>query len=253
MLIKAKTIQGYKLNSIDGEIGSIRECYFDDLHWTIRYLVVETGHWLTGRLVLISPHSLSNIDAENEVINVSLTKKQIKESPPYDSEKPVSRQYEDEFYNYYGLPMYWSGSNMWGPYPFIPKEVLDKTKIPNRIENVWEPNLRSTYHVRGYFLKVNDGEIGHVDDFVIDEETWAIRYLIVDTRNFLPGKKVLLSPKWIDYISWMESKVFVKLDKSAIKQSPDYTEDTMITRNYEEGLHLHYNKKGYWIEDGEKR
>lgn len=250
MLIKARTIHGYKLHSIDGEIGSIKECYFDDLHWTIRYLVVETGHWLTGRLVLVSPHSLSLIDPDNEVINVALTRKQIEDSPPFDSEKPVSRQYEDEFYHYYGLPMYWNGPYMWGPYPFIPKEML-KTEKPDKIEKTWESNLRSTYHVRGYFIRANDGEIGHVDDFVIDEETWAVRYLIIDTRNWIPGKKVLLSPKWIDHISWLESKVFVKLDKSVIKQSPEYTEDTMITRDYEAGLHLHYNKKGYWTEDKE--
>ncbi|MBN2852926.1 MAG: PRC-barrel domain-containing protein [Clostridia bacterium] len=248
MLFKAKKIKGYKLNSINGEIGSIRDCYFDDRHWAIRYLVVETGNWLTGRMVLISPHSLSHIDMETETIAVSLTKKQIEESPPYDSEKPVSKQYEDAYNNYYGIPMYWNGPYMWGPYPYISKKVMDVTGKPEKIEKTWESNLRSTSQVRGYFLKVNDGEIGHVDDFVIDEETWAIRYLIVDTRNWLPGKKVLLSPEWIDSVSWIESKVYVHLDKSVIKQSPDYTEDSMITRDYEAGLHLHYNKDGYWTE-----
>jgi len=94
MLIKAKTLEGFKLDSLDGEIGKVKEFYFDDRHWTIRYLVAETGTWLADRQVLISPYALSSVDKEAKNIAVDLTKKQIEDSPPLDSHKPVSHQYD---------------------------------------------------------------------------------------------------------------------------------------------------------------
>ncbi len=95
--------------------------------------------------------------------------------------------------------------------------------------------------------QATDGQIGHVEDFIIDDETWAIRYLIIDTQNWLPGKKVLLSPRWIESVSWDESKVFVSISRKAVEQSPEYTEESLLTREYETGLHKHYNRQGYWV------
>lgn len=100
--------------------------------------------------------------------------------------------------------------------------------------------------VTGYPIQAADGEIGHVEDFVLDDETWTIRYLIVDTRNWWPGKKVLVSPRWIERVSWSERKVFVNLPREIIKQSPEFTEDSLITRDYETALHRHYHVEGYW-------
>src|SRR5664279_5211850 len=122
MLSKANTLKGYKLDGIDGEIGKVKEFYFDDRHWTIRYLVADTGNWLTGRQVLISPHALTAADKEEQHIAVNLTKKQIEDSPSLESDKPVSRQFELSYYAYYGWPMYWGGPFMWGPYPYIVHE-----------------------------------------------------------------------------------------------------------------------------------
>ena len=116
-------------------------------------------------------------------------------------------------------------------------------------EKAWDPHLRSTHDVSGYHIQAADGEIGHVEDFIIDDETWAIRYLIVDTRNWWPGKKVLVSPQWIERVSWSESKVFVNLSRETIKQSPEYTEESLLTRDYETGLHRHYNRQGYWVDE----
>jgi len=121
-------------------------------------------------------------------------------------------------------------------------------KTLNQDGKAWDPHLRSTDSVQGHNLQALDGEIGHVEDFVIDDETWAIRYLIVDTRNWWPGKKVLISPQWIERVSWSESKVFVNLSREAIKQSPEYTEESLLTRDYETGLHQHYQREGYWAE-----
>ncbi|MDZ4184451.1 MAG: PRC-barrel domain-containing protein [Desulfuromonadales bacterium] len=248
MLSKAKTLQGYKLDSLDGEFGEVKEFYFDDQHWTIRYLVADTGNWLSGRQVLISPHALTAASKVEKHIAVNLTRKQIEGGPALNSDKPVSHQFEEAYYDYYGWPMYWDGPHMWGTYPFIVRGDTERVKrAPG--EKVWDPNLRSTQTVTGYYIEAEDGTIGHVEDFIIDDETWAIRYMVVDTKNWWPGKKVLISPRWIDRVSWDESKVFVRLSREAVQQAPEYSNASMLTREYEEGLHGHYKRPGYWSKE----
>jgi len=249
MLNKAKTLKGYKLDSLDGEFGEVKEFYFDDRYWTIRYLIANTGSWLTGRQVLISPHALVAAIRAEEHIAVDLTKKQIEDSPSLNSDRPISRQFEDSYYVYYGWPMYWTGPYMWGVFPTIVRNRESYNTL-NQGEKAWDPHLRSTDAVSGYEIEATDGEIGHVEDFIIDDETWAIRYLIVSTRNWWPGKKVLISPHWIESVSWSESKVFVNLSREDVKQSPEYTEESLLTRDYETGLHRHYQRAGYWNEEG---
>ena len=248
MLNIAKTLKGYKLDSFDGEIGKVKEFYFDDQHWAIRYLVADTGNWLTGRQVLISPYALVAVNNEEHHIEINLTKKQIEDSPSLNSDMPVSRQFEEAYYGYYEWPMYWGGPYMWGSYPHIMRD-RKKCRESTQGEKAWDPHLRSTLDVCGYHIQATDGEIGHVEDFIIDDETWAIRYLIIDTRNWLPGKKVLVSPQWIERVSWNESKVFVNLLRETIKQSPEYTEVSLLTRDLEAGLHRHYNRQGYWVDE----
>ena len=248
MLIKAKTLKGYKLHSFDGEIGKVKEFFFDDQHWAIRYLVADTGNWLGERQVLMSPYALAAVNKEEQNIAIDLTKKQIEDSPSLDSDKPVSRQFELAYYGYYGWPMYWGGPYMWGSYPTIVRD-REKWRESSQGEKAWDPNLRSTHEVSSYYIQAPDGEIGHVEDFIIDDETWAIRYLIINTRNWWPGKKVLISTQWIERVSWSESKVFVNLTRETIKQSPEYTEESLLTRDYETGLHRHYNRQGYWVDE----
>ena len=129
----------------------------------------------------------------------------------------------------------------------------EKSREATQGEKAWDPHLRSTDEVSGYHIQADDGEIGHVEDFIIDDETWAIRYLIIDTRNWWSGKKVLVSPQWIERTSWDESKVFINLSREAIKQSPEYTEETLLDRDYETGLHRHYNRQGYWVDESAPR
>ncbi len=240
MLFHAKTMTGYKLDSLDGEIGKVKEFYFDDQYWTIRYLVADTGTWLKERQVLISPYALLAVNKEEQHISIDLTKKQIEDSPSLNSDKPVSRQFEQAYYGYYGWPMYWEG-------PYL--RDRDKWTKSTRAGKAGDPHLRSTHGVSGHHIQAADGEIGHVEDFIIDDETWAIRYLIVDTRNWWPGKKVLVSPQWIERVSWSELKVFVNLTRETIKQSPEYTEESLLTRDYENALHRHYNRQGYWVDE----
>ncbi len=246
MLIRSIALMGYKLDSLDGELGKVKDFYFDDRHWAIRYLVADTGQWIAFRQVLISPYALLAVNNEERNIAINLTRKQIEDSPSLDSDKPVSRQFEQAYYGHYGWPNYWSGPYMWGYYPY-PMRDRDKWTAPTKAEKTWDPHLRSTHAVTGYDIEAADGEIGHVKDFIIDDETWAIRYLIIDTGSWWPGKKVLLSPRWIERVSWDKSKVFVNLPRETIKQSPEYTEESLPSRDYEARLHGHYNRRGYWI------
>ena len=247
MLIKAKTLTGYTLHSLDGEIGKVKEFYFDDQHWAIRYLVTDTGNWLLGRQVLISPYALLAVNKEKQQVAIDLTKKQIEGSPSLNTDKPVSRQFEESYYGYYGWSPYWNGPDIWGSHPLIVRD-REEWKRSNQ-GKPWDPHLRSAHDVSGHHIQATDGEIGHVEDFILDDETWGIRYLIVDTRNSWPGRKVLVSPRWIDRVSWNESKVFVNLSRETIERSPPYSEDALLTRDYETELHGHYNRVGYWIDE----
>lgn len=115
------------------------------------------------------------------------------------------------------------------------------------LKETWDPHLRSTHDAIGHAIEATDGDIGHVGDFILDDDAWTIRYLIVDTWTWLPGRKVLIAPRWIKRISWNESKVFVDLLCDEVKHSPAIHEDELIMRNYEISLHEHYKRQGYWI------
>jgi PRC-barrel domain len=248
MLIKAKTLVGYRLDSLDGEIGKVKDFYYDDLHWTIRYLVAETGNWLSEKQVLISPFALVGVNKGERNISIDLVKKQIEKSPSLDSNKPVSRQFEEAYYGYYGYPTYWGGPFSWGPYPY-PKRDREQRKESSQSKKGWDLHLRSTGDATGHHIQALNGEVGHVEDFVIDDETWAIRYIVVDTHNWWPGKKVLVATQWIERVSWGERKVFVNLNRETIKESPAYTNESLLTRDYETRLYKHYDRKGYWVDE----
>jgi len=241
MLDKAKTLTGYSLHSLDGDIGKAKDFYFDDRDWTIRYLVADTGEWLISRQVLFSPHSLAGVDRDQGSITVKLTKDQIEHSPTLNRDKPVSRQFERAYFGFYGLPVYFG---------FEPDRIKAGNSAQTRKKR-GDPDLRSAHAVSGHHVEASDGEIGHVEDFLIDVQTWAIRYLVVDTKDWLPGKKVLISPKWIERVSWSEKQVVVDLTREAVQQAPEYADVTPITRDQEIALHRHYKRDGYWTDDHE--
>jgi len=248
MFIKANALKGYSLTSLDGDIGSASEFFFDDQFWAIRYLVANTAGWLSSRKVLLSPYSLNSVDTAKEKVFVLLNRKQIEESPSIDTDEPVSRQFEKLYNGYYGYPDYWSGPYLWGGYSCLSRDRTRWGSIPSEPTG-GDRHLRSTHEVTGYHLLALDGEIGHVVDFIVDDETWAIRYLVVATKNWLPGKKVLISPKWIENVSWEEREVSIQLTREAIKAAPEYTDQDLLTRDYETVLHGHYNREGYWVDE----
>ena len=228
-----KELKGYAIDATDGDIGKVDDFYFDDKSWTIRYLVVDTGNWLLGRKVLLSPIAVGKADFSSGRFNVTLTKKQVEESPSIDTDKPVSRQHEAYYHDYYGFPYYWNGPYLWGPMYYPGRPGADQKRIEERRaerEEAGDLHLRSAAHVTGYHIEATDGEIGHVEDFIIDDETWEIRYIVVDTRNWLPGKKVLIAPRWIDRVSWNDSKVYVSLSRRPSGMHPS-TIRTLSTGN----------------------
>jgi hypothetical protein len=257
-MLTNKRLKDFVIRATDGELGSVVELYFDDETWAIRYLVVDTGGWLSGRRVLISPFAIVRMDWDAMRLDVALTKKQVENSPNIDTHKPVSRQHEAAYVGYYGYPYYWGGPYLWGPaaYPAVlatPPRASREAMAERIRKESTDSHLRSTEAVTGYNIEAADGEIGHVDGFVMDDKAWAIRYIEVATRNWLPGKKVLISPSWIERVSWPASKVYVGLSREAIKDAPEYIESRPVTREYESRLHDHYGRPPYWLHDAEHR
>jgi hypothetical protein len=225
----------------------VDQFYFDDESWAIRYLVVNAGDWLGGRLVLVSPLALRQADWQSRLLDVALTKKQVEDSPPIDTHKPVSRQHEAAYLGYYGYPSYWAAPNYQAALAVQREAVAEAEELQARAQrDVADTHLRSTEAVTGYHIEAVDGEIGHVNDFIVDDETWAIRYLEVDTRNWLPGKKVLVSPQWINRVSWTDSKVYVDLRRETIQNGPEWVDSVPVTREYEHRLYNYYARSPYW-------
>ena len=228
MLQGITPLYGNKLGASDGDIGHVKDFFFDDQNWAIRYVVADTGSWLPERQVLISPHAFVNLHQSAKVLAVNLTRKQIENSPPIESHKPVSRQYEEEYHRYYGWPYYWQGGGLWGmggfpilelppkPLPTVPATVNGPQ--PKRAD----AHLRSTQAVNGYHLQASDGTIGHICDFMMDTRSWAISELVIKIGHRFSGKEVQIPASAVDRISWDESKVFVHLPKEVVEQSPQH-------------------------------
>jgi sporulation protein YlmC with PRC-barrel domain len=224
MLRSIKQLYGKALGTTEDDIGHVKDFYFNDQRWVVRYLIADTGSWLSGRLVLISPHAFCKFHQDGDSLLLNLTREQIENSPAIDSHKPVSRQYEEEYYRYYGWPVYWDGSGMWG-LGGAPSNYLmpSEEEIGGNDHDRDDPHLRSTQALNGYHIQTSEGEaIGHVSDFMMDDKSWVIRHLVLETGHWFSGKEIAISPKQIDRISYEESKVFVKITKEAILEAPEY-------------------------------
>jgi len=250
MLKTITHLKGFSIKATDGELGTAVELYFDDQSWTARYLTVDTGGWLGGRRVLLSLYSVLRVNWAERRVDVSLTREQVKSSPDINTHKPVSRQHEAEYLGSFGYPNYWNGPFAWGG-SYYPGEYVPVAAASAKGESK-DSHLRSTSGVSGYDIHAMDGEIGHVIGFVLDDETWAIRYIEIGTRNWWPGKKVLLAPSWIQRISWMSSKIYVSIAREAIQGAPAYVEGTAVTREYEQLLYQHYERAPYWVNQPER-
>ncbi len=258
MLTNASAVHGYAIAASDGRIGSISDFLFDDASWSVRWLVVETGNWLSGRKVLLPPSVLGHPDPVRQEFSVRLSMAQVKDSPDIDTALPVSRQIETHVYDYYGWSPYW-GSGLYYPYwdggfyagdigydgggitasqsPESSQPGADNASAQRSDDDL---HLRSTEAVKGYHIHARDGEIGHVEDFLLDDVDWSIRYLVVDTKNWWSGKKVLIAPRSVQQIDWTDRLVNLDVDRQMVKDSPAYDPSMTLDRAYEKQFHGHY-------------
>ncbi len=257
MLRSMKDLYGFTIGATDGDIGTVKECYFDDVSYTVRYVVVDTGGWLSERKVLLSPFAFRAMDWEHKRITAALTKAQVEKSPDIDTDKPVSRQHEAVYYGYYGYNPYWEGSYLWGAYSYpysgsgpAPSAAdLEHERRWNwETEERGDPHLRSSRAVTGYHIQAKDGDVGHVADFLVDDYSWAIRYMIADTSNWWLGKKVLVATAWIKRVDWDHSELHVTVTRAQIKNCPEYDPARPVERAYETQLYGHYGQPRYWDE-----
>lgn len=250
MLRSVKEILGYNILAMDEEFGRAKDMLFDDKFWIIRYLVVDTGKWLPGRKVIIPPAELGQPDWGGRTFPVELTKQQIEESPPLSEDEPVSRRYEKRLHSYLGWSPYWLAG--------IPESVAvmqltraekegKEGETPREEEPESETNLRSAREIMGYHIHATDDHIGHVEDIIASDTEWQIHYIVVDTRNWLPGRKVLIAISWINDMSWLDKEVYVDLDKESVKNSPEYNPSVPVNREYEERLYDFYGRPRYWL------
>ncbi len=247
MIRSLEDLRNYAILARDDEIGKVSDFFFDDLAWVVRYVVADTGGWLEDRQVLLSPLVLGQPDWEAQAVPVNLTRRQVEGSPPIAADLPVSRQMEVDLAEYYGWPPYWQttppmtgvGAMAAGPAP-------PEGSAGARPET-GDPHLRSVEEVTGYHIQARDGSIGHVEDLIAKDENWVIRYLVVDTRNLLPGKKVLVSPAWVEDVNWVERLVHVDLLQETIKNSPEFDPSAPVNREYEVQLYDYYGRPKYWV------
>jgi sporulation protein YlmC with PRC-barrel domain len=248
MLTNASAINGYAVAASDGQLGTVQDFLFDDASWRVRWLVVDTGGWLSSRRVILRPSVLGHPDRAKREFAVRLTMKEVEDSPAIETDEPVSRQMETNTYDHYGWVPYWGGGLYMRDYgfaggmasPYVGSNPSEGEHVDSH-RNDGDPHLRSIEAVTGYHIHAKDGEVGHVADFLLEEGDWSIHYLVVGTRNWWPGKKVLISPRSARKIDWLERLISLDVDRDTVKGSPVYEASTIVDRAYENHFHSHYD------------
>jgi len=242
MLFSFESLRSYQIHAVDGDIGSVRDVLFEDTTSMVRYLVVETGGWLVGRRVLLAPAAIGELRHHDRAITTGLTTAQVKDSPSIDTEKPVSRQKEESLHAHYDWAPYWYGTTAYGPAPYWgglvlayppppPVDAPPADPVEREVEAMEhqqaDPHLRSAREVIGYYVAAGDGDIGHVEDLLIDDDSWMVRHLVIDTRNWLPGKRVVIDPDRLRSVSWADRHIVLDMTRSEVKSSPEYDGSTV--------------------------
>ncbi len=266
MLRNMKDIEGFAISATDGLLGKVSDFYFDDESWVVRYFVVDTGERHAIRRTLISPMAMGIPNWSDKLIPAALTQEQVKNAPDIDTDKPVSRQHEMGYLGYYGYPNYWGGGGLWGAgmYPDVlqggfnrsaadrgnhpPRRLPGHAKASAKVRPD-DLHLRSANGVMRYYVHATDGDIGHVQGLLVEEQTWAIRYIIVNTSNWWLGHEVLIAPEWIEDVYWADSKLVIGLTRESVRTAPAYDSRSHITREQEKILHAFHGHNGYWPVD----
>ncbi len=267
MLRSMNDLEGYAIHASDGNIGHLNDFTFDDKSWVIRYFVVDAGTWLSSRMVLVSPMGIGAPNWGEKTIPVSITKEQVRNSPAYDEQQPVTKHNEVEYLGYYNYPYYWGGPSLWGndiyPSRFTtgsggfnapPFELRPPPPQPEDVEAEThsQHGLHSGKKLIGSRVVGSDGDIGLVKDLLIDERSWAVRYLVVKTGGWSNSVQVLISPKWIKTVNWSDTAISIDMSRQDVEGAPHFDPDVKIDRQFEAGLHEHYGQPGYWIVEVER-
>jgi hypothetical protein len=223
-LKRTAEMYGNKLAALDGDIGHLKDFYFDDNIWVIRYAIADTGSWLTGRLILISPYAFAKLDQDERTLHINLRRIQIQDSPSIESHMRVLRQYEADYFRHYGWPVYWVGDAMWGmgSYPALEPAARDEIEEQRLYYHRDDKHLQSAREIAGYPVQAPDGEIGHLKGFLVDDRSWAIRELIVETGIWYSGKEIRISTDKVNWVSYNESTVHVGLTKADIQKAAQH-------------------------------
>lgn len=241
MLRSAQSIMGYHIECLDGRLGVVSDLYFEANHWAIRYLVVNPRPLLPGRKVLIPPAAASQPDWSTKSIPLNYTREQVENSPDIDADKPVSRQEEANLHHYFQWVPYW-GPAATGAQPLAaPVERADMEERA-QAEQPGDPTLRSFAEVCGYTITAQDGEIGHVEDMIFEDEDWLFQLFVVDTRNWLPGKRVVLDTEWIWRVDHSEHAVHIDLQQEAVRSAPEYDPAQAVNEEYQQQLYDYYGR-----------
>ncbi len=242
MLWNSRKIHGYAIEAEDGALGHIADFLFEDTNWSIRWLVVDTRHWLSDRKILLPTLALGRLDQEQREFLIRLTKKQVEDSPRIDTDLPVSRQMESNIFDSYGWSPYWGNGyvtsgfgSMLSPASLPPMRADHAFRDTENRDG--DPHLRSVGEVISYDIHAEDGEIGHVCDVLIDDADWSIRYLVVDIGTWWAGKKILIPPHWVQRVDWIAAEMNLTVDRAALRDRPDYTSETVVDAGYESRLH----------------
>jgi uncharacterized protein YrrD len=254
MLRSLQDLEGYTIAATDGDVGEVKDCYFDDEAWVVRYLLVETGSWLSSRKVLISPRSIQQPEWESHNLPTGVDKQHIENSPAIDTDQPIYRHHEMQHVSYYGYSSYWSTtgaqakelSQSGSDEGQALQQQARQTPLPHQDNDL---RLRSCKAIMGYHIKALDGEIGHVESVLINEDTWAVQYLVVNTSNWWLGHCVVIAPEWIDEVSWHDKIISLDLERAAVRASPAYEPSQQLSREGEQSLYDHYERVGYWHRD----
>lgn len=255
MLRNAEALHKLELHASDGVIGRVKDFFFDDHYWTIRYLVVETGSWTNSRKVLIATSVVEGLDWEQELLHVKLSRDQVRASPDIDTNSPVVREQERGLHEYYGWPAYWVGAGaVTGMLPGTVSPGMNPTLgagigVPVLLSSATaslrtapegDPSLRSGRAVCGYHIEAIDGTVGHVEDYLFNDHNWTLDHIVIDTRNWIPGKKVIISTEWIRQVMWSESLVNVGLGRETIRNAPEFDGEVPVSDDYANNLRRHY-------------
>lgn len=244
MLRSLRELLGYRVEATDGDIGSIQDFFIDEENWRVRYVIVDTTKWLFGRHVLMSPEAIANARWSERRLDFSVTKEKIEKSPDVSTDMPISRKKELSVIQHYGWPPYWIPMGPMRPQPMAAMASVPEQQQQEVLDD--SSHLRSVNEILKYRVRAEDGEMGKAADIIVDDESWQVRYLVVDIGSWLAGKKVLISKDWIESISWHETEFRVGLTKKNIENSPSYDPNNPVNREYETVLYDYYGRPQYW-------